>query len=146
MTDTASAIPYGSAAQGQGLFATGTSAANWAYSPWDATTVTVAAGAGAGSSPPAPVVGTAPTASPVRGSATWGTGTSTSADAQIAVTYGATLPSVPVVTIAPTTTATSTLQTFVTSVGSTGFTVSCSVAPTASQGATVFGVAWTATL
>jgi hypothetical protein len=146
MTDTASAIPYGSAALGQGLYATGTSAANWAYSPWDTTTVTAAAGTGAGTSPPAPAVGTSPTASPVRGSVTWGTGTATSAAAQVAVTYGATLPSVPVVTVSPTTTATATLNTFVTSVTATGFTVSCQVAPTASQGATVFGVAWSAWL
>lgn len=146
MADTPSAIPYGTAAQGQGLFATGATTANWAYSPWDLTTVTAAAGTGAGTTPPAPVVGTAPTATMVRGALTWGTGTATATGAQVAVTYGSTFPSIPTVVICPTTIATGTIDTFVTSVGTTGFTVSAAVAPTASQGNTVFGVAWSASL
>jgi len=144
-SDVAVAVPYGSLAQGQSVYGTATGATT-AYSAWDTTTVTAAAGAGAGTSPPAPVVGTAPTASMIRGSVTWGTGTATSAAAQVTITYGSTFPSTPVVSYCPNTTATSTLNTFITSVGTTGFTISCQVAPTASQGATVYGVNWVASL
>jgi len=144
MTDTASAIPYGSAALGQGLFATGTSTANWAYSPWDATSATATVGAGAGTSPPAAVTGSGST--PIRGSLTWGTGTSTATGTQVTVAFGATLPSVPVVVISPTTIATGTISTFVTSLSTTGFAVQAGVAPSASQGNTVFGVNWVASL
>ncbi len=146
MADVPSAVAYGTAAQGQATYATGSSTAVWAYSPWDATTVTAAAGAGAGTTPPAPVVGTTPAATMIRGTVTWGTGTTTSAAAQIAVTYGSTFPSTPVVTFCPTTTATGTLETFLTSVGTTGFTISCVVAPTQSQGNTVYGISYIASL
>jgi hypothetical protein len=145
MADVAVAVPYASLTQGQSVYGTATGATT-AYSPWDSTTVTAAAGAGAGTSPPATVVGTSPAATMIRGSVTWGTGTSTSAAAQIAVTFGSTFPSVPVVTFSPTTTATGTLNTFITSVGTTGFTISCAVAPTASQGNTVYGISYLASL
>ncbi len=146
MADVPSAVAYGTAAQGQAVYATGPSTAVWAYSPWDTTTVTAAAGTGAGTTAPAPVVGTAPVASMIRGGVTWGTGTATSAAAQLAVTFGSTFPSTPVVTFSPTTTATGTLNTFITSVGTTGFTISCTVAPSPSQANTVYGVNWIASL
>jgi len=144
-SDVAVAVPYGSLAQGQSVYGTATGATT-AYSAWDSTTVTAAAGAGAGTTPPAPVVSTSPVASMIRGSVTWGTGTTTAASAQVAITFGSTFPSTPIVTFSPTTTATGTLNTFITSVGTTGFTISCTVAPTQSQANTVYGVSYIASL
>lgn len=144
MADVASAVAYGSAAQGQAVYGTSASTAAWAYSPWDASTATAAAGAGAGTSPPAPVV--AATATIIRGSLTFGSGTSTAAGTLATVTFGSTLPSTPVVVIAPTTQVTGTLITAVTGVSTTGFSITGNVAPTASQAATVYGVSWLASL
>jgi len=144
-SDVAVAVPYGSLAQGQGVYGTATGATT-AYSPWDSTTVTAAAGAGAGTSPPAPVVGTTPAATMIRGSVTWGTGTATATGSQVSITFGSTFPTTPTVVLCPTTIAAGTLNTYITSVGSTGFTVAAAVAPTVSQGATVYGAAWYASL
>lgn len=139
MADVPSAIAYGTAAQGQAVYGTGPTTAVWAYSPWDSTTVTPAAAAGAGTSPPTPTVTSSTIA---RGVTNWGTGTSTAAGSQVTITFSATLPSTPVVVIAPTTSATGTLTPYVASTSTTGFTVGCVTAPTASQGATVYGVNW----
>jgi hypothetical protein len=144
-SDVAVAVPYGSLAQGQGVYGTATGATT-AYSPWDTTTVTAAAGAGAGTSPPAPVVGGTPASTMIRGSVTWGTGTSTATGSQVSITFGSTFPSTPIVVLTPTTIAAGTLNSYVLSVGTTGFTIAAAVAPTASQGATVFGCSWWASL
>jgi hypothetical protein len=140
MADVVSAIPYGAAAQGQAMFGASATSAVWAYSPWDSTTVTAAAAAGAGTTPPAPVAGA--TATLARGSLTWGTGTATAAGSQVTVAFSATLPAVPVVVLAPTTAAAGTLIPTVLATSTTGFTVGCAVAPTVSQAASIFGVAW----
>ncbi|HVC68354.1 MAG TPA: hypothetical protein VND44_12225 [Acidimicrobiales bacterium] len=139
MADTVSAIPYGTAAQGQGLFGTGPTAAVWAYSPWDTSTVTAAAGVPAGTTPPTPVVAASSTIA--RGSLTCGTGTNASTGVLVSVTFGSTLPSTPVVNIAPTTLALASLAPAVTATSTTGFSVS-STAPGSSQGNTVYGLSW----
>jgi hypothetical protein len=144
MADVASAVAYGSAAQGQAVYATGTSTAVWAYSPWDTSTVTAAAGGQAGGSPPAPVVGSGSTI--IRGSLTFGTGSAPAAGTQVTVSFGSTLPSVPVVMLEAGGTATGTIQTAVNGVSATGFSVLASVVPTPSQGATVYSVSWLASL
>lgn len=140
MADVPSAVSYGTAAQGQAVFGTSATTAAWAYSPWDTTTATAAVAAGAGTSPPSPVVAT--TATLARGTVTWGTGTSTAAGSQITVAFSATLPTAPVVVISPTTAAAGTLTPTVLATSTTGFTIGCAVAPTASQANTVFGMAW----
>jgi hypothetical protein len=140
MADVTSAVAYGTAAQGQAVFGASPTTAVWAYSPWDSTTVTPAAAAGAGTSPPTPAA--AANATLTRGTLTWGTGTSTAAGSQVTVAFSATLPAVPTVLLTPTTAAAGTVIPTVLSASTTGFTVGCAVAPTASQAATVFGVAW----
>lgn len=140
MADTPSAVAYGSAAQGQATFATGSSTAVWAYSPWDSTTVTVAAGLNAGTGPAAPIAGA--TSTLYRGSVTFGSGTTPTAGSQVTVTFSATLPSVPFITVSPTTTAAGTINPTVLAASTTGFTIGCAVAPTGVQANTVYGVNW----
>jgi len=136
---TAVAVPYGVPAQGQYLVATSTTAAEWGYSPWDSTTVTAAAGAGAGSAPPSPVVAAGSTIT--RGSLTAGTGTSSATGVLVAVTFGTTLPAVPIVVIASTTSAVAAKSPAVTVVSATGFSVSIT-SPSDSQANTVYGISW----
>jgi hypothetical protein len=131
-----SALPYGTAAQGQGLFATSTTAGVWAYSPWDSILASAAAGTPAGTTPPTPVVGTGST--PIRGSVTFGTGSNSSTGVQCTVTFGATLPSTPTVVAVPNTSATAAKSFAVTAVSTTTFSVSLT-APTDSQANTVYG-------
>lgn len=144
MADVASAVAYGTAAQGQAVYGTSPTTAVWAYSPWDTSTVTAAAAAGAGSSPPAPAVLAGSTI--IRGSLTFGTGTSTATGTLLTVTFGSTLPAVPTVIVSPTTQVTGTLITAVTGVTTTGFSLVGNVAATASQANTIFGVSWLASL
>lgn len=149
MADTPSAVAYGTAAQGQAVYGTSAagatpSTAAWAYSPWDTTTVTAAAAAGAGTSPPAPAVAAGSTI--IRGSLTFGTGTSTATGTLLTVTFGSTLPAVPTVLISNATQVTGTLITAVTGVSATGFSVTGNVAPTASSTVTAFGINWLASL
>jgi hypothetical protein len=99
-----------------------------------------AAGAGAGTSPPAPVV--AATANDTRGSLTWGTGTTPAAGNQVAVTFATAYAAAPVVMLTETNAVTSALAPYVTSVGTTGFTIATQGAPAASQGNTTYGIAW----
>jgi len=143
MADTVSAIPYGTAAPGQGLFATSPTAAEWAYSPLDSSTVTAAAAVPAGTTPPTPVVAAGSTI--MRGSLTFGTGTDASTGSMVTVTFGSTLASTPVVLIAPATSALAAITPAVTGVSTTGFSVAAT-APGSSQGNTVYGVAWQAML
>jgi energy-converting hydrogenase Eha subunit A len=82
----------------------------------------------------------------IRGSVTWGTGSSTATGSQVSITFSATFPSTPVITLAPTTIAAGTIGTYILSSGTTGFVIGAAVAPTASQGATVFGCSWLASL
>jgi len=138
MADTPSAVAYGSAAQGQATFATGTSTAVWAYSPWDSTTVTVAAGLNAGTGPAAPTAGTGSTL--YRGSVSFGSGTAPSAGSQVTVAFSATLPSVPTIVVSPTTAAAGTINPTVLAAATTGFTIGCASIPTPTQAATVYGV------
>lgn len=140
MADVPSAVAYGTAAQGQAVYGTSASTAVWAYSAWDTSTVTVAAGLNAGTGPAAPAAGA--TATIVRGTATFGSGTTPTAGSQMTVAFSSTLPSVPVVVACPTTAACATLSTYITAVTATGFTVSSAVTPTATQAGTVYGVAW----
>lgn len=144
MADVASAVAYGTAAQGQAVYGTGPTTAVWAYSPWDSTTVTAAAAAGTGTSPPAPAVLAGSTI--VRGSLTFGTGTSTASGTLLTVTFGSTLPAVPTVVVSPTTAVTGTLITAVTGVTTTGFSLAGNVAPTASGTVTTYGISWYASL
>jgi len=138
MADVPSAIAYGAGAQGQATYATGTTTAVWAYSPWDTSTVTVAAGLNAGTGPAAPVASTGATL--YRGSVTFGSGTAPTAGSQVTVAFSATLPSVPTIVVAPTTAAAGTINPTVLAAATTGFTIGCAVAPTATQAATVYGV------
>jgi len=144
MTDTVSAIPYGTAAQGQGLFATSSTAANWAYSAWDATSVAGTAATYAGTSPSAPVVASG--ASPIRGTVTFGTGTAPSPGSMVTLTFGSTLGATPVVVLSSNNDATAALVPFPTSVSTAGFTVSTHAVPAASQAGTAYSVNWVASL
>lgn len=108
-------------------------------------TPTAVAGANNGTSPPAPVMSV--DSSDDRGSLTFGSGATPAAGAQVVVTF--TQPKdtarLPVVQITETTTATAALNPAVTSITATGFTVSTNSAPAASQGNTIYGLAWTVT-
>jgi hypothetical protein len=106
---------------------------------------TAAAGASNGGSPPAPVV--AVDSSDDRGSLTFGSGTAPAAGAQCVVTFATPKDGnrLPVVQITETTTATAALNPGVTAITATGFTVATNSAPTASQGNTIYGFAWTVT-
>lgn len=103
---------------------------------------TAAAGASNGGSPPAPVMSA--DSSDIRGSLTFGSGTTPAAGAQVVVTF--TTPRdagrLPVIQITETTTVLSALNPAVTAVTATGFTVSTNSAPTASQANTTYGLAW----
>jgi hypothetical protein len=101
-----------------------------------------AAGANNGTSPPAPVV--AGNSCDERGSLTFGSGSTPAAGAQVVVSFVRPQDPnrLPVVQITETTTALAAINPAVTSVTSAGFTVSTNSAPTASQAATVYGVAW----
>jgi hypothetical protein len=144
MTDVASAIPYGYAALGQGLFATGTTTANWAYSALDSVSVSGTAATYAGTSPSAPVVASG--ASPIRGTVTFGTGTAPSPGSMVTLTFGSTLGATPVVVLSGGNDATAALTPFPTSVSTTGFTVSTHAVPAASQAGTAYSVNWVASL
>lgn len=106
---------------------------------------TAAAGAGAGTGPPAPVV--AGDSSDLRGSVTFGSGTTPAGGVAVTVAFvTARDPNrLPVIQITETTAALSALNPAVTAVSSTGFSVSTNTALTASQASTVYGFAWTLT-
>jgi hypothetical protein len=144
MADTPSAIPYGTAAQGQGLFATSATAGTWAYSAWDTTTVSGTAATFAGTSPSAPVVTSG--ATPIRGNLTFGTGTNPSPGAQVTVTFGATLGATPTIVLCGGNAVGQALNLAPTSVSTTGFVVSCNSTPVASQAGTAYSVNWIASL
>jgi hypothetical protein len=144
MADTPSAIPYGTAAQGQGLFATSGTAGVWAYSAWDTTTVAGTAATYAGTAPAAPVVTAGST--PIRGNVTFGTGTAPSGGAQVTLTYGATLPAAPIVVLSGANDVTSALTLTPTSVSTTGFVVTTHTTPATSQAGTAYSVNWIASL
>ena len=103
---------------------------------------TAAAGANNGTSPPAPVVSTA--AIDVRGNITFGSGATPAAGAQCVVTnnsgVAAELQGTPAVVLVPKNTATQALGLYVSSVANTGFTISTTSAPAASQANTVYSV------
>jgi hypothetical protein len=103
---------------------------------------TAAAGANNGTTPPAPVV--AGDSSDLRGSVTFGSGSTPAAGAQVVVTFTTPRDSnrLPVIQMTETTTALAALNPAVTAVTAAGFTVSTGSAPAASQGATVYGLAW----
>jgi hypothetical protein len=138
MPDIPSAVAYGVAAQGQAVFGTGPTAAAWAYSPWDTTTITAAAGLSSGTTPPVPVVVAGSTL--YRGSVTFGTGGSAAAGSQVTVAFSATLPTTPYVQLTETNSATAALAVYPTAVTTTGFTISTQGGPTASQANTVYAV------
>ena len=140
MADIPSAIAYGVGAQGQSTFATGTTTAAWAYSPWDTTTVTAAAGGSAGTTPPAPVVTAGSTL--YRGNLTFGTGSGAGAGTQVTVSFSATLPTVPLVQVTEQNSVTAALSLYPTNITTSSFQVGAQVAPSASQGNTVYSVSW----
>lgn len=100
-------------------------------------TPTAAAGANAGTSPPVPVV--AANSSDARGSITCGTGATPAAGALVVVTFATPYAQVPFVQLTPTTVGSANLLEYVSSVSTTGFTVSLQAAPAASQANTVYG-------
>ena len=95
-----------------------------------------AAGGNNGSTPPAPVV--AASATDARGNITFGSGGSAAAGAQVAVTFATAYGATPAVMVVPRNDATQQLGLYVTSPGTTGFTLSTHGAPTASQGNTTY--------
>lgn len=101
-----------------------------------------AAGANNGTSPPAPVV--AASSTDMRGSLTFGSGSTPAAGAQVAVTFATAYASAPVVVISPGNDATAVLTCSVTGVSTTGFTLTTHTAPTGSQAATVYAFSWAA--
>lgn len=133
MADIPSAIPYGTGAQGQATFATGPSTAVWAYSPWDTSTVTATA---AGTVP----VSAASGSTLYRGNVSFGAGTAPSTGSQVTVTFSATLPSVPFISIQETTAASGTINPYVLSASTTAFVIGAGVTPTANQAGTVYSV------
>ncbi len=106
---------------------------------------TAAAGANAGTGPPAPVMNG--NSDDDRGTVTFGSGTTPAAGAVVVVTFATPRDAsrLPVVQITETTTALAALQPAVTSITSTGFTVSTASALAGSQANTVYGLAWTCT-
>lgn len=98
---------------------------------------TAAAGAQAGTSPPAPVVSA--TANDKRGQITFGTGTGQSAGAMVVVTFNTPYATAPIVLLTSVNAQTEALQLCVSSVSTTGFTVSSNVAPAPSQANTFYG-------
>lgn len=100
------------------------------------------AGANAGTSPPAPVVTAG--ASDTRGNITFGTGSAPGSGAQVVVTFqspwvnqaGSNV--TPFISVTPQNTATQALGLHVTSKSATGFTLSCTTAPAASQPNTTY--------
>lgn len=99
-------------------------------------TPTAAAGANAGTTPPAPVVTSGDT--DMRGNITFGTGATPAAGAMVVVTFANAWLNAPFVMVTPKNTATQALGLYVTGVSTTGFTLSCTTAPAASQANTVF--------
>lgn len=101
----------------------------------------VAAGANNGTTPPAPTdVG----ANDSRGVVLFGSGATPAAGAQVVVSFAVAYAAAPVVVLTAGNAATQALGLFVSSVGTGGFTVSTVSAPTASQAATVYSVAFQA--
>jgi hypothetical protein len=103
---------------------------------------TVTVGAGLGTAPPAIVLNS--DYNDDRGSLTFGSGSAPGAGAILAFVFAVPKDTsrLPVVSITETTVATALLSPAVTSISSTGFTVS-SLIPTASQANTVYGIQWT---
>lgn len=97
---------------------------------------TAAAGANAGTSPPAPVVTAGDT--DMRGNITFGTGTTPAAGAMVGVTFANPWAIAPTVMVVPRNTATQALGLYVTGNSVNGFTLSCTTAPAASQGNTIY--------
>ncbi|MDH6113916.1 hypothetical protein P3T36_002737 [Kitasatospora sp. MAP12-15] len=109
----------------------------------DGATPTVTAASCAGTSAPTPTVNAGPAG--MYGSLTWGTGTSTQAGGQVAVTFGAPAAHLPAVTVGASNAAAAGLQLYVTNVTTTGFTIASAVAPASSQPNTAYSVNWQAT-
>ena len=102
-------------------------------------TVGAAAGANAGTSPPAPVL---TNCTDVRGSITCGTGTTPAAGALLTVTFGTAYTAAPIVHVQEQNSATKALNAYVSAVSTTGFTVSVTGTPAASQANTVYSIGY----
>lgn len=102
----------------------------------------LAAGANNGTSPPAPVVLANYTITDKRGVISFGSGGSAAAGAQVVVTFNQAMTVRPYVHVDAYNTATQALGLFVTVAGLTGFTISSTSAPTASQAVGTFLVAY----
>jgi hypothetical protein len=98
---------------------------------------TAAAGANAGTSPPAPVIA----GTDVSGTVTFGTGTSAAAGAQAVVTFAKTYSNARVI-LSANNAATTALGLYVSSVSSSGFTISTNSAPSSSQANTTYSVTY----
>lgn len=103
------------------------------------TAPSVVAGSGAGTSAPTPTV----SGNDVRGMVSWGTGTGAGAGAQATVTFATAYASAPIVTLSPANDATTQIGVCVTSVSTTGFTLSAH-APAAAQAAGTYSVVFQA--
>lgn len=105
-----------------------------------------AAGSNAGTIPPAPVVTTGSTDD--SGVITFGTGTTPAAGVMVAVTFAAAwvIPGggPPSIVAAPQNAATQALGIFISGVSPTGFNISCTTAPAASQANSTYSVAYQA--
>jgi hypothetical protein len=97
-----------------------------------------AAGSNAGTSPPSPVIAGDDTA----GGVTFGTGTTPAAGNMVVVTFAAAYATAPTVMLTPRNAATATLDRYVTSVGTGGFTIAFATAPAASQANTVYSMGY----
>lgn len=95
---------------------------------------TIAAGANNGTTPPTPTV----TGNDTRGTVSFGSGTSPAIGAQIVVTFNSAFSAAPVVTFTATKSALQALNPYISAITTTSFTLSTTVAPTASQAATVY--------
>lgn len=100
--------------------------------------IAAAAGAGAGTGPPAPVLSA--NARDPGGSLTFGTGTAPAAGAMVTVTFGTAYVNPPSVVLAAGNAAAQALGLYVSAITNTGFTISCTTAPAASQANNTYAV------
>ncbi len=106
-----------------------------------ATIPIVAAQVANGTTPPAPVIVTGTNDN--RGNITFGSGATPAAGAQIVVTFGKPFTTtIPTINLTPTTAATIALGLYISARTLTSFTVAAATAPTASQAATIYGLAY----
>jgi hypothetical protein len=122
-----------------GTFGTGTHR-HLIFQGGGSVTPAVAYASGAGTSPPASAA--VANATDLRGQASWGTGTATTAGAQVTVTFAQPKPGTPAIAIWPENAATAALLPYVTNFGVSSFQVATQIAPAISQAAGTFQVGY----